>query len=226
MTRKTISVASFLSLALIAPACNRLGEDNKRITPEYDKATGKLSLLKYDSNGNGKIDTWSYMDGARIVRIEIDKDEDGKIDRWEYYSPDQKLEKVGSSRAQDGKEDAWSYIGPDGTVARIDVSTRRDGKVTRVEHYQHDILVAAEEDSDADGRMDKWETYEGARLASVAFDTQHRGTPDRRLVYGPDGTARVEVDPKGTGQFVAADPASGKNPRADKNPQSATRNPQ
>ena len=27
-------------------------------------------LLKYDSNGNGKVDTWSYMDGARIVRIE------------------------------------------------------------------------------------------------------------------------------------------------------------
>ena len=29
----------------------------KRIAPEYDKKTGKLTLLKYDSNGNGKIDT-------------------------------------------------------------------------------------------------------------------------------------------------------------------------
>jgi len=27
--------------------------------PEYDKKTGKQQLLKYDSNGNGKIDTWS-----------------------------------------------------------------------------------------------------------------------------------------------------------------------
>ena len=52
------------------------------------------------------------MDGARVVRIEIDKDEDGKIDRWEYYGPDQKLEKVGFSRANDGKEDAWSYSDP------------------------------------------------------------------------------------------------------------------
>jgi hypothetical protein len=40
-------------------------------------------------------------------------------------------------------------------------------------------------------------------MASVAFDTTHRGTPDRRLVYGSHGTARVEVDPSGDGHFVA-----------------------
>ena len=194
--------AVFLSLALISVACDRRSEDAKKsITPEYDKATGKLALLKYDSNGDGKVDTWSYMDGARIVRIELDRDDDGKIDRWEYYSADQKLEKIGSSRARDGKEDAWSYLGPDGTVTRIDVSLRRNGRVTRVEHYQRDVLVAAEEDGDEDGKMDKWETYDGDRLASVAFDTQHRGTPDRRLIYGANGTARLEVDEKGDGRF-------------------------
>ena len=38
---------------------------------------------------------------------------------------------------------------------------------------------------------------------SVAFDTTHRGTPDRRLVYGSHGTARVEVDPSGaTGSIL------------------------
>ena len=75
------------------------------------------------------------------------------------------------------------------------MSTRRDGKVTRVEHYQQkNALVRAEEDTDGDGKIDKWETYDGDRLASVAFDTLHRGTPDRRLIYGPNGTARLEVD--------------------------------
>jgi hypothetical protein len=203
ISRQLTVTAAILSLALIASACDRRREEaRKRITPEYDKKTGKLALLKYDSDGNGKVDTWSYMDGARVVRIEIDKDEDGMIDRWEYYSPDQKMEKIGSSRAHDGKEDAWSYPGPDGTIARIDVSMRRDGKVTRVERYRGDVLVSAEEDSDEDGKMDKWETYEGDHLASIAFDTQHRGTPDRRLIYGPNGTARLEVDEKGTGQFV------------------------
>ena len=57
------------------------------MTAEYDKVTGKLSLLKYDSDGNGKVDTWSYMDGPRVVRIEIDKNEDGKIDYWNVISP-------------------------------------------------------------------------------------------------------------------------------------------
>jgi hypothetical protein len=75
--------------------------------------------------------------------------------------------------------------------------------MNRTEYYEKGVLVRAEEDSDGDGKLDKWETYENARMASVAFDTTHRGTPDRRLVYGSHGTARVEVDPSGGGHFVA-----------------------
>jgi hypothetical protein len=52
--------------------------------------------------------------------------------------------------------------------------------------------------------MDKWETYEGSRLVSVAFDSTFRGSPDRRLLYGADGTVRLEVDPGGNGHFVPA----------------------
>ena len=201
--------AAFLAFAVATIGCQWRDPDaGKRIEPVYDQKTGKLQLLKYDSNGNGTIDTWSYMDGARVVRIEIDKDEDGKIDRWEYYGPDQKIEKVGFSRSKDGKEDAWSYAGPDGSIVRIDVSTRRDGKVNRTEHYKNDLLTSAEEDSDEDGQIDKWEIYDGTRLASVAFDTMHRGKPDRRLVYGADGSARLEVDRAGTGNFVAVTDAA------------------
>ena len=196
--------------AAVSAGCQRRPE-TRRIEPVYDPKTGKLQLLKYDSNGNGAIDTWSYMDGARAVRIDIDADEDGKIERWEYYGPNQKLEKVGFSRSKDGKEDAWSYPGEGGAVERIEMSTKRDGKVTRVEHFKADRLVAAEEDSDQDGRIDKWETYDGDRLASVSFDTQHRGTADRRLIYAADGAARLEVDLAGDGHFTpAAEPARGR----------------
>lgn len=195
---------------LVSAGCQRRSE-TRRIEPVYDPKTGKLQLLKYDSNGNGAIDTWSYMDGARAVRIDIDADEDGKIERWEYYGPSQKLEKVGFSRAKDGTEDAWSYPASTGAIERIEMSTRRDGRVSRVEHFKADRLVAAEEDSDQDGRIDKWETYDGDRLASVAFDTRHRGTADRRLIYGANGTARLEVDLTGDGHFTAAaEPARGR----------------
>ena len=65
-------------------------------------------------------------------------------------------------------------------------------------------MVRAEEDTDHDGRIDKWETYDGARLASVAFDTLHRGTPDRRLTYRADGSAQMDIDANGDGRFVPA----------------------
>ena len=194
--------ALFCALTVSGAGCSAPAPRN--IEPVYDPQTGKLQLLKYDANRNGKVDTWSYMDGTRVLRIEIDNDENGSVDRWEYYDAGQKLEKVGSSRANDGKEDAWSYTGPDGSLERIDVSTRRDGKVTRTERYLNNALVRAEEDSDGDGQIDKWETYEAERLATVAFDTVRRGTADRRLIYGADGSARLEIDASGDGHFVAA----------------------
>jgi len=172
--------------------------------PVYDKQTGKLALVTLDSKADGKIDTWSYMDGARIVRIEIDRDGDGRVDRWEYYGADQKIEKVGMSRANDGTVDAWAYPAPDGGIARMDISTRRDGQVTRREFYEAGSLVRAEEDTQGAGRIDKWETYRDGGLAMVAFDDARRGVPTRRLVYLPGGEVRVEVDPNGSGRFVPA----------------------
>ena len=194
-----------LACTIMLAACGSAGrapETKRRVEPVYDPQTGRLTLLKYDSQGGGKPDTFCYMDGSRVVRIEVDEDGDGRIDRWEYYGPGQQLEKIGFSRANDGKVDAWSYLNSDGSVSRIELSTRRDGRVDRIEHYEHDVLVRAEEDTDGDGIVDKWETYEGGRLASVAFDTAHHGRPDRRLVYGSSGQVRVEVD-RGDGRFVA-----------------------
>jgi hypothetical protein len=200
--KPTLSVPTLLIAACLGAGCQRASAPQNKIEPTYNRKTGRLELLRYDSNGDGRFDTFSYMDGARIVRIEIDQDEDGRIDRWEYYGPDRRLEKIGFSRAKDGVEDAWSFFDAKGALDRIEISTKRNHKVDRVEHYVNGALVRAEEDGDGDGRYDKWETYEGERLASVAFDTVHRGTPDRRLIYGADGSVRMETDPQGTGTFA------------------------
>ena len=198
-------LTGLLLLALITAGCSSNADDARtRIEPEYDRA-GRLQLLTYDSNGNGTPDTFSHMDGAKVIRIDIDKDEDGTVDRWEYYAADQKLAKVGFSRQADGVEDAWSYGDEAGRIVRIEVSTRRDGKVDRTEYFDGDRMVRAEDDTDGDGQIDKWATYEGPRLTSVAFDTTRRGTPDRRLTYGADGTAVMEIDSDGDGRFVLFD---------------------
>ena len=196
------AAAALLFLALCLTGCNRGSEPRRQIQPEYDRQTGRLRILRYDADGDGKVDTISHMDGSRVLSIEIDKNEDGVIDRWEHYDNDQKLEKVGFSRANDGKEDTWLYARSDGSIERIDISLARDGTITRREYYENGVVVRAEEDSDGDGAVDKWETYEGDRLAAVAFDTGHRGRLDRRFIYGPDGSVRFEIDPDGDGAFV------------------------
>jgi hypothetical protein len=158
-------------------------------TPVYNRTTGQLEQLVSDRNGDGKPDTWAFMSGTRITRIEIDRNGDGRPDRWEYYS----------RPAADGSPTI---------IERADEANGEDGQtVTRHERYERGVLRSVEDDTDGDGRFDKWETYDAGRLARVDLDLEGRGTPTRRLVYSPDGSmTRVEVDPDGDGQFTVAPP--------------------
>lgn len=175
----------------------------KDVKSEYDK-TGRLTRLEYDRNGDGKIDTWGYMDGSRVVRVEVDEDGDGKVDRWEYHR-DPKTTNDSKGSTTTGSPNAIgsaSASGGDPTLERIERATKHDGKVSRREYFENGLLARVEEDTDGDGKIDKWETYSGGTLAIMAIDTKGRGTPDRRLIYQPDGTlSRIEMDPSGTGTW-------------------------
>ena len=170
---------------MLASACTGSADSgaDARIEPSYDKGTGKLTRLSYDSNNDGKHDTWAFMDGAKLTKLEADENQDGKIDRWEYYP---------------ATATAGSKLPPE----RIERATQFDGQITRREFFERGVMVRVEEDTDGNGKTDKWETYSAGTLASVSLDTQGRGTPDRRLVYAADGSlARIEADPTGSGQF-------------------------
>ncbi len=204
-----------LSCALILSSCAS-PRDDSAIVPVYDKESGRLQRLDYDSDKDGTPDTVSFMDGQKVIRIEIDKDQDGRVERWEYYSQDQKLVRVGISRLNDGIVDAWSYNGPDGSLAQVDLSGNRDGRITRKEFYEAGQLVRVEEtapvrsqsvSSDpsaglSDWKPARWEFYDrSGRLTTVAFDSSGRGVPERRLVYDTNGGAHLEVDADGDGRF-------------------------
>ena len=113
------------AIALCLAACSDPEKERIKQTTKatYDQKTGKLTELTYDRNKNGKIDTWTEMDGSRPVRSRSDLDEDGKLDRWEYYDDKGGLVKVGFSRKQDGRPDAWAFSGPDGKVQRVEISS-------------------------------------------------------------------------------------------------------
>jgi hypothetical protein len=187
--RSLLSSAGLALLACIATGCQDRGATTGaqgRIEPAYDKTTGRLTRLSYDSDNNGKHDTWAFMDGAKLTRLEADENEDGRVDRWEYYPA--------SDAAGNLKQ----------PPERIERATRLDGQVSRREFFEGGAMVRVEEDTDGNGAIDKWETYAGGSLVSLALDTLGGGKPDRRFLYKADGSLeRIEADPTGSGRFEA-----------------------
>jgi hypothetical protein len=203
-----VAVACMLGAACSDPDKERLRQTTKAT---YDQTTGRLKELTYDANKNGRIDTWTDMDGTRPLRARIDRNEDGKLDRWEYYDDKGQLTKVGFSRSDDGKPDAWAFSGPDGKVVRIEISSTKDEKrIDRWERYEPKgagpegvgALLEADEDTNSDGRPDKWETYEGGALKTASFDEDKDGKPDRRLTYAGGTLTAIDSQPDASGAYT------------------------
>jgi hypothetical protein len=177
--------------------------ESRRTVPSYDEFTGRLIRLTADQNGDGRADQWTYMDGTRPLRGEADLDGDGRIDRWEYFDAQAALVLIGTSSRGDGVEDSWTWPAPAPSgEMRMAVSRRRDRHRDRHEYLRDNVLVRAEEDTNGDGRIDKWDRYEGGVLREAAFDTTFTaGRADRRVRYDAQGST-VEEDRDGDGTFV------------------------
>jgi hypothetical protein len=138
---------------------------------KYDPKTGKLQRFDADLNKNGKMETFSYWDGGRVIRIEIDKDEDGKIDRWEHYGDQNTLDRVGSSSKDDEIEDTWTYPDERGFLARVDTDTDRDGLIDKREIF-----------------VPRTDAPDGRVLSIVELGIDKAGNAARRLHYRADGS--------------------------------------
>jgi hypothetical protein len=112
------AVASGVSAYWISGPYGELDRDDPRVIRIVDPATGRLRLLIYDADGDGRFETRSYMDGERLLRIEIDEDGHGLVDRWEYYAPDGTLERVASSSRHNGQPDLWREVTPAHSAGR------------------------------------------------------------------------------------------------------------
>jgi hypothetical protein len=163
----------------------------------YD-AQGRIAIIEYDSNGDGKADYVAHYDERRQIRlIEVDEDHDGWADRFESYDAAGVLEKVGRWRRQRGRADEWTYRAPDGRPARIEYDDDGDGVPERAEVLKDGIVVGIEIDSDRNGKPDRWQTWERGRLVGEELDTDGDGRADRRLVFGPRGRLlRIERLPR------------------------------
>lgn len=183
-------------LACVSSSCADTDAQRKaqsRIQPTYDSANGRLTKLDYDADKDGKADTWAYMDGSRLIRLEADENNDGKIDRWEYYPA--------------LVPGASTVVTTRPSPERIERATRLDGQISRREFFSGTEMVRVEEDTDANGATDKWETYADGALTVLALDTSGKGRPDRRLIYRADGSLDyIEADATGSGNFQRVKP--------------------
>jgi hypothetical protein len=195
-----LSIAVVLATAACAPP-----QGDRRTVPDYDTFTGRLVRLSADQNGDGRLDQWTYLEGNRPLRGEADVDGDGRIDRWEYFNADAALVAVGTSSLGDGIEDTWTHVAPTAAgEAHVARSRHRDRQLDRHEYFKDNVLVRAEEDTNADGRIDRWDRYEGSVIREVLLDTTFAsGRADRRLLYDAQGRfVTAEADPDGDGRFV------------------------
>lgn len=202
--------------AILAPGCADPEHERLKHTTRasYDQATGKLTELTYDANKNGRIDTWTEMDGTRPLRSRIDSNEDGRIDRWEYYDAAGRLARVGYSRKAGEKPDAWAYSTASGRIDRIEMSSSGDpALIDRWEFYDTSAaagsdgtgpLLRVDEDTNRDGRPDKWERYVGGLVEVAEFDEDRDGRPDRRLTYRDAELVRIETVPDSSGRYTRA----------------------
>jgi len=203
--------APFVLCGMLAGCSTQASTVGDAPQAKYDATSGHLRELAFDATHSGRNNAIGFMDGTQIQRIEVDEDGDGQVDRWEFYDARRHLERVGISRHHNGSIDAMAFYGEHGDLERIEVSTRADHLFDRIEFYQFESLRRVEEDTNGDGRVDKWETYavdshhaagDTPTILTAVFDDVFRGTPTRRLVYRPDGTVlRVEQDIDGDGNF-------------------------
>lgn len=196
-------MAAIVGVLALTTACEQ-ARGLRRTVPSYDLFTGRLLQLSADQNGDGRFDQWTYLDGNRPMRGEADLDADGRIDRWEYFDAQGTLMLIGTSSRGDGVEDTWTRPQPTGAgEVHVSTSRLRDRVADRHEYFVERALVRAEEDTNADGRIDKWERFEGGTLRDASFDTSFTtGRPDRRVIYDAKGGSVVETDPEGDGTFV------------------------
>jgi hypothetical protein len=193
----TLLIATLTGVACGAPPDTHPAQ--RSLTPSYNQETGRLEALTSDRNSDGRIDTWAYMDGARLERVEIDRDGDGTADRIEHYD----------TPADEGGR--GGSVLERAVISRAEEVTGPERVVVRREFYEHGVLQRVEEDTNADGTVNRWETYEGGSLVRMDLDLQGKGFPDRRLFYARGGIHRIDVDPEGDGVFTPS-PAAGVKP--------------
>ncbi|MBI2985864.1 MAG: FlxA-like family protein [Deltaproteobacteria bacterium] len=127
---------------------------------------GEIIRQEEATNGDGKVNTWSYFKDGKLVRREVDAKGNGRPDIIYYYEND-KLTREERDEHGDGQP-SYRAIYQDGRLARVEKDLNHDGKMDLWIYYdtakEGEVVLKEERDLNGDGAVDLWSYYEAGRL--------------------------------------------------------------
>ena len=127
---------------------------------------GEIVRQEEATNGDGKVNAWSYFKDGKLVRREVDTKGNGRPDTTYYYEDD-KLTREERDENGDGQP-SFRAIYQNGRLARVEKDLNRDGKMDLWIYYdttkEGEVVLREEKDLNGDGAVDLWSYYEDGRL--------------------------------------------------------------
>jgi hypothetical protein len=130
--------------------------------------------------------------GKTPLLRESDADGDGVPERWTSYERGARRE-VWEDRRGSGEPDTHLVYGPGGELERISLLGASGRGPQRVFHYEKGLLTREDQDTNGDGRLDRFERFDAAGdVVSREEDLTGDGKIDVRSTYSAGKLVRRE----------------------------------
>jgi hypothetical protein len=136
---------------------------------------GEIIRQEEDTNGDGRVDTWTIFKDGKLARREVDTKGDGTPNIFYIYDKDV-IAREERDEYGDGRR---SYRGfyENGRLAKVEKDTNGDGKIDLWIYYDstsdRNVVLKEEADLNGDGAVDLWTFYAGGKV--VRRDVSAKG---------------------------------------------------
>lgn len=149
----------------------------------FDTLVSKgFDVSSFDLNADGVDDQFHYSVGGVVARIERDLNFDNTIDCYEYYRDNEMVEEEYDLDLDSTIDVVRFYKAGKISRKQYAVGFRADMTIAR-RYDDNGQLIQVQRDSDGNGTVDTWESYEpGAKKPSrIEVDTTGDGRPNQTV---------------------------------------------
>jgi len=127
---------------------------------------GEIIRQEEDTDGDARVDTWSYFNNGKLVRREVDTKKTGRADTVYAYD-NERMAREERDENGDGQTSFRAYY-QNGRPAKVEKDLNNDGKMDLWIYYDAtkdgEVVLREERDLNEDGGVDLWSYYEEGRL--------------------------------------------------------------